>query len=125
VPWPAADAVAHVSRGAVAQPAVARRAGLAFRGRDGHRLGEPQLDVRFGTQPAPGRVAAPVVVGRRVRPVTGVHRHGFDGRPEADHRQDAHVARGTAQLGQPSNVIYTIYSSYYYHFNILISLSLF
>lgn len=106
--WPAADIVAHVGRGAVAQSAVARRAGLAFRGRDGHRLLEPQLDVLVGTEPAPGCVAAPVVVGRRVRPVTGVHRHGFDGRPEADHRQGAHVACGTPQLGQSSNVIYII-----------------
>lgn len=53
-----------------------------------------------------GPVAAPVrlLVGRRVRPVAGVHRHGLDGRPEADHRQGAHVARRTAQLGRPANV---------------------
>lgn len=108
MPWPAADIVAHVGRDAVAQPAVARRAWLTFGGRDGHRLREPQLYVLVGTEPSPGRVAAPVVVGRRVRPVTSVHRYGFDGRPEADHRQGAHVACGTAQLGQPSNVIYII-----------------
>lgn len=54
-----------------------------------------------------GPVAAPVrlLVGRRVRPVAGVHRHGLDGRPEADHRQGAHVASRTAQLGRPANVI--------------------
>lgn len=114
MPWPASDVVAHVGRGAVAQPAVARRAGLAFRGRDGHRFREPQHDVRqrwnvrVGTPPASGSVAPPVVVGRRVGPVTGVHRYGLDGRPEVDHRQGAHVASGTAQLGQPSNVIYTM-----------------
>lgn len=61
-------------------------------------------DVAQPALAAEGAVAATVLVGRRVRPVAGVHRHGIDGRPEADHHQGAHVARRAAQFGQPSTV---------------------
>lgn len=103
----------------VARPAVAQGAADAAR--------DPQLPVvaappttttrRRRRRPQPAAAAPPrrdavaaavaVLVGRRVRPVAGVHRHGLDGRPEADHRQGAHVARGTAQPGQPQDVSVT------------------
>lgn len=94
----------HVGAGPVAQPAVARAAaaGLAVR-RLRVRSGRPRRGAPAAA--AGGPVAAPVPVGRRVRPVAGVHRHGLDGRPEADHRQGAHVARRTAQPGRPANVM--------------------
>jgi len=82
----------------VAQPALAAEGAVAVR-----RFRRRRPAAR-GAAPPPGRVAATVLVGRRVRPVAGVHRHGVDGRPEADHHQGAHVARRTAQFGQPSTV---------------------
>lgn len=118
---PPAAGDAHVGPSAVAQPAVAAESGSAgfaarFRGRDGrflqHKLdgrrwpvGRRQPKASPTTDDARRVIAAPVLVGRRVRPVAGVYRHGFHGRPEADHSQGAHFARGTAQLGHPSNVI--------------------
>jgi len=82
----------------VAQSAIVAKGAVAVR----HcQLGEP---TERAAAPPPGHVAAPVLVGRRVCPIIGVHRHGIDGRPEVDHHQSAHVARRTPKLGQSSTV---------------------
>lgn len=109
------DRVVHVrGPGAVTQPAFAQSAKVPDCGREPelHAAPAPPTTRRRSQQspppppatPSPRRdrdAAAAVLVGRRVRPVVSVHRHGLDGRPEADHCQGAYVARGTAQPGQP------------------------